>query len=382
MRAGEIVLWREGATFVAVAADATGASGLIVTNDGELWSAKRSRNLDLFVALAAARGVKRKVAIRETTIEPEWRLPLAWARRQRLAPGGVESRPAAQTAASVSMERAGGGAPVRYVGFGAYRKRSAHTLRALHRMVESALAKCERAWGWRCDGLVVKFHDDPRHFGLAYGAGSGALTGERRISLSAPLVERYTLASIERTVLHELAHHYREERWPRARDAEREAHDARFCDALVQVDPLVDGGDRCERFSEFADPGLVATAMERRRAARERAAARPPVWSPDAGELVLDHDDRRRPRLSWEPLPGFRWPRWRAQLTDEALLEVLQRFAPEDWPRVRARVHEWSGRGGVLPPGSLAELLRLMRRHYLGDLPRVEAYLGDLGWNE
>jgi len=381
VRAGEIRCWREGATFVVAASDAdSGGAGLLVTNDGEAWGATRLADLAAAVVEARARGARVRLYARATTVEPEWRLPLAWARRQPLAVGAVRSAPAAQTAASVAMQRADGRGAVRYVGFGAYRARSAHTLRSLHRTIEAAVARCERAWSWRCDGLVVKFHDDPEHFGLAYDAGSGERDGERRVSLSAALIERYTLASVERTVMHELAHHFREERWPRPRTADRDPHDARFCEALAKVDPLVAGGDGCEEFEEFADPSLVAHAVARKRAARAKAAARPPVWSPDAGELVLDHGPARAPRLRWAPMAGFRWPRWREPLTDDLLLEVLRRFAPGDWRRVRVSVPEWSGRGGVLPPGNLVELLRLMRRHYQGDLPRVEAYLGDLGW--
>jgi predicted SprT family Zn-dependent metalloprotease len=243
---------------------------------------------------------------------------------------------------------------IRYDGWAPLAKRSAHTLDALHRSVDDAVRKARAAWGWAAEGLVVSFHKKQWALGLAYNPGAK----DRRISISEVLLEKYNLDSIHRTVLHELCHHAREEMHPRTRRrgrsrlAQLDTHDAKFCEMLAQVDPLVAGSQQqCQFFNGMED---VSAALA-------SAAAKGVTYTAASGslEIVL----RRKGRLLyghyiWHPNKG----RAEAAVSIKTFAAFLARFPALDRPQLRTR---WASVRRSEPTGVRAS--DLMR----GAVPRV-----------
>lgn len=246
---------------------------------------------------------------------------------------------------------------VRYEGWTpALARKSAHEFDALHRVVVRAVEACAAAWGWAPAGLLVSFHTSNRAMGLAYNPGAG----NRRVSLATKLLALFDLESIYRTVVHELCHHAREELHPRDRSGFRGrlgaliAHDARFCEMLAQVDPLVAANPTsCQFFTDEADDSAVAAA----------AARRGVVFSASAGYLEVGVGPDYYPRFRWLPLDGAP-VRWRAsweRLTASSLAALIGRFPAAD---VRVLVVRWSlaRRSGGVQVGSLLTFLADLAR--------------------
>lgn len=221
---------------------------------------------------------------------------------------------------------------IRYDGWAPLAKRSAHTLDALHRSVDDAVRKARAAWGWAAEGLVVSFHSGRRALGLAYAPGAK----DRRISLNEVLLEKYNLDSIHRTVLHELCHHAREELHPRVRlrrgrgkIAQLDAHDAKFCEMLGQVDPAVAGNQQqCQFFTEEEDVSAAAAS----------AAAKGVAYTAASGSLEIAM--RRKGKwlygyYIWHPNKG----RAEAAVSLDAkrFSAFLARFPALDRPQLRTR---------------------------------------------
>lgn len=220
---------------------------------------------------------------------------------------------------------------IRYDGWAPLAKRSAHTLDALHRSIDDAVRKARAVWGWAAEGLVVAFHSGRRALGLAYNPGAK----DRRISLNEVLLEKYNLDSIHRTVLHELCHHAREEMHPRVRRrgrgrlAQLDAHDAKFCEMLGQVDPLVAGSQQqCQFFNDEEDVSAVSAS----------AAAKGTAYTAASGSLEfvrLRHGTGLAMHYIWRPNKG------RAEAA--VLLAIrpfrlfLARFPALDRPQLRTR---------------------------------------------
>lgn len=222
---------------------------------------------------------------------------------------------------------------IRYDGWAPLAKRSAHTLDALHRSVDDAVRKARAAWGWAAEGLVVSFHSGRRALGLAYAPGAK----DRRISLNEVLLEKYNLDSIHRTVLHELCHHAREELHPRVRRggrgrlAQLDAHDAKFCEMLGQVDPTVAGSQQeCQFFTDEKDVSAVMAS----------AAAKGVAYTAASGSLEfvrLRHRALRSLAMHyvWHPNKG------RAESAEllgiSSFRAFLARFPALDRPQLRTR---------------------------------------------
>ncbi len=362
---------------------------LVVTNNGNVWSARAFEwhgepywGMRLRAHLRDALGIdlpERLPAPSLAQVQPEWRLPIDWARRTATELDKDYATEAARSAEAVALPRARGNGDILYTGFSRYAKRSAHTLDALHAIVDEAAAHCAAVWGWDCGRLEVKFHGEGIAFGLAYDPGSGATRGVRQISLHVHLLAAYDAATVRRVVLHEFCHHWREERWPRDRRSRvvpailREPHDDRFCDELARVDPLIDPRDRkaCRYFDEPQDPSIVA-AMAPTRPARAE-----PTWSPAVGFLTLDRYANGAWRIAWSPHPGSgqKWPRWVIHANDTGLLGLLKRFAPTSWRAVQVQAPGWPRLDPV--PQNLREMVDFFVLNYPRLLRETALYLND-----
>lgn len=152
---------------------------------------------------------------------------------------------------SSSMMAATGDA-VEYVGFEAVPSSSRYGLADLHSVVSDSLAHARAQWGWSAP-LRIEFHRKGNAMGTSIGPGLD-VDKPRRISISTRLLRSCSLTGVRRVVLHELCHHYREERWPRylsGYDKEEHAvqsHDDLFCQALNEVDPAAGRPDHCRYF--------------------------------------------------------------------------------------------------------------------------------------
>jgi hypothetical protein len=231
-----------------------------------------------------------------------------------LPPSAFEERPTGLPEAPV----------VRYDGYKELPKGAPHSLAALHEVIAKACATVFRVWGWAPVGLVVQIHKTGRAMGMAFSPG----LKNRRISLHVNLLTRYDLGSIERTVLHELAHHAREEMYPRPRAQIRDGHDARFCEMLGRVDPTVRGDyQQCRFFNDAVDLQVVAQA----------AVAAGVVYSRSAGVFVFGHGAGRKLRWRWEPTGTSKWKAtWNALVLSE-FVTFLKQFPVADRLVLNAR---------------------------------------------
>ena len=343
-----LLTWNQGQTFgvievqpmyrsdrktgrrVWVPVDATGrhAVMLVVTNDGVNWTATRTADLD--DSLRSVRVQQWNAG--SAKLESRYRLPLQWARDTAKEPDRTYSIAAPQTASTETLiyadpdlqeERDG----VTYVAWGKIRKRSAHSLADLHRIVEQAVLAGRSIWSWTPQRLEVQFHKDSRSMGLAYEPGTDESRQHCRISLHERLLEEYDLKSIWRVVVHELCHHFRDDNFPPSRIP----HDEIFCEQLGLIDPMVRGDrQQCAMFVNEKDTALVAVKQERIEKRKT-----PPVWSPDAGTLILYNLKNGALKVEWRPEPGYRWTKWIVNVTGVTMLDLAKKFAPLQWKDVR-----------------------------------------------
>jgi predicted SprT family Zn-dependent metalloprotease len=334
---------------------------ILVTNDSENWVAKRLGNHhtwhDVIHPLEAAGITVRAKAGSRTTLQVEWRLPLEWAakairKRDREQPAGAadyEIQAAAQKLVdTVLREVKQASIPetkvIQYVGWETVRKKSAHSLDAIHRLLEKAYDETLTHWNWVWLNLRIKFHMSGPAFGLAYSPGRG----DHIISLNARMLGAYTLDSIYRTIVHELCHHYREERFPRSIDP----HDKQFCDELAKIDRTISGDPRaCRHFVDVADPALQARVPGRKK--------RLPVWDEKAGTFQVWHKKSGTFSLYWTPNKGYSWATWRIGLSAEGMVDILKQFSPSEWSKVVMKLHpksaeEWWYRNISAGPVSLS----------------------------
>ena len=318
-----------------------------------------------------------------STLDAEYRMPLEWARR---ADPALDRAPVSTQASALASATSLTGTitltsgetldvPVSYVGFREVERRSAYSLERLHAIVMESLRSTVSAWsGWVPDNLEVRFHGTSKSFGLAFEPGKG----DRKVSLHATLLADYDAKSVWRVIVHELCHHWREERWPRAQfhttrsqDARR-SHDAKFCEQLALVDDVVASSpERCRFFTDTEDPSIVAAKAEKR--------VRDVVFTPEAGYITLRMLKTGALRVDWVPdvSAGYGWKTYTVPVTDEGALELAQRFAPADWERVR--MIEWPARFApyLFAPVNLQRLFAMfIRRNYR--LPKFIAYVEEL----
>lgn len=135
-----------------------------------------------------------------------------------------------------------------------------HSVDDFRSVLNDALVDVWRAWGWAPRALVIRFTINKNG---VYGSATKpeSSDGSQIIGLSPKLMGYYTLHSIKRTILHELAHHkvYDEEF---DGDASIPPHGDRFCELLGMVDPLVVGNKReCVHFTDDIDYGSIRRRM-------------------------------------------------------------------------------------------------------------------------
>lgn len=232
--------------------------GLVAVDDGAAWEAKWSdpaaevglatgvlvdpyapRPAPDAVPVAAARDLRDRHAAL-----------LRWA-RANVGPGRSRARRRAPPERDVRRAETTAAGEVRVEGWRRVARTTAHTAEALAGAIERATAACFAAWGWRAEGAAVRIFlpSERKHaMGLAYRPG----IGHRLMGLSARLLTDYALESVERTLLHELCHHAREEIFSRStnRLSQADMHDEAFCRMLGMVDPVVRGNqDACRYFA-------------------------------------------------------------------------------------------------------------------------------------
>lgn len=198
-----------------------------------------------------------------------------------------------------------------YVGFP---RESAHSLAALHREIDKQIAVGRRVWRWVPRNLRVQFMDRMDAMGTAFIRPSE----DHRIALAEELLRNYTLVSAGRVVIHELCHHYREERWPRFVTQEN-GHDKLFCRELRKADPVARRDHvSCVGFNDGQAPVRVP----------------PSAWTANAGRLrirVRGSDST----LAWVPKKRGAWIVQERPLRDDWLLDIVKSLRPSEWKRVR-----------------------------------------------
>lgn len=220
---------------------------------------------------------------------------------------------------------------VAIVGFASVRQRSAHGEAELRRAASEAVGIGHRAWKWKPTNLTIQFHTSQRTMGFARGAGTGHRTGITVVSLSKRLIAEYDLNSIRRTLIHELCHHYREERFAITPEVRKtKGHDSVFCRELGRADKTLNkDAHTCRYFSE-----------ERIR----RDIDRKVKWSPSSGELLYMKKRGRGSLLFWSPKKAGAWVPVEFILNDAEILELSQKFKASEWKHVTLRYT-----GGTVP---------------------------------
>lgn len=167
----------------------------------------------------------------------------------------------------------------------------AHSLRTITDLVEKSVVLCKQAWNWEPVNLRVLTHTRGNAMGIAYAPGKGV----HRISLASSLVNKYDEMSIFRVILHELCHHYREERFPRpAGYTTGDAHDKYFCDALSLVDPVVkEQPESCRIFTDSQWEGSEVVQQEKQTLQADR-------YDPERGAFTFRHLKSGQMRLDWK----------------------------------------------------------------------------------
>lgn len=363
----------------------TNACCLFAWSDGDQWYALRD---DPRYKLPAG---TRLIEATAATLDAERAAIWAWAQRaspafQRIA--FTEPRVVREESERLTVGKmpfADRLASVGYKQWSRLSRSSAHSLEELHRTVVAALEKVWRAWGWVPRGLMISFHDSRRTMGLAYHTPTDPrVATQRDISLNRRLLAEYDLPSIERTVLHELAHLLRfDEAWPNVRLGSK-GHDERFCELLAQVDPIVASSPKeCRYFTDDVDPALAsAIEQDRLERAKKRQAKSGVVWDRLQGRLVVRRL-KTTVNLVWESnaaLPMF--SPVKMKLRDADMVALLDHFPSDVWDLVRV---EWDTRR--LPPWaghtlySLAQgVVRMYPEQFKKTAQRMAVSAGGFAW--
>ncbi len=343
-----------GAIFAGPRNKIGGVCAILVTNNSVVWSAKMfPSSRDALDEAQRRAGCKLSLdgytTLSHTIIQN--RLSIQWAKKAVVKIGKVYTIDAAKTSKEESMSRSHGSGKIAYVGFDLVAKRSAHTIEVIHEIVDKALKLCMSKWKWKASGIEIGFHTDIEAMGLAYAPGTGTKRQVRRVSLSVKLLESYDRKSIHRVVIHEFAHHRREEKWPRTRTSKSDGHDKLFCETLGAVDPLVNPKkqETCQFFSSVKDGSIVANI-------EKKLGKKAPVWSPTAGNIVMSLVGKRY-RIAWVPRSraARQWKPIVSKVYGATMIEFARRFAPGDWKKVKVVNQKCRFRGK--PPRDLLGLL-------------------------
>jgi len=310
---------------------------VVVTSDRVHWRAVRTENVKKYLPASVEQGSITSSGLIYPKL-PADRLMVEWALRIVEWPDDVYSIDAVKEVSARTLRYGHAtldqdeGNGVTYNGFETIAKRSAHTLDALHATIVKAALECHRIWGWRPRGLDVSFHKTSKAMGLAFAPGHEPM--RHRISLHLRMLETYDLHTIWRVLVHEFCHHYREEKWPRrGHITAARFHDQRFCEALRAVDSGASDAETCRWFINVEDPALAV-------AKKERIAARgtPPVWSVDAGYLLVYRLKSGKLRMQWKPRGlEFNWTKYVRAVGRQEIGDILTHFGPVDWARVEVK---------------------------------------------
>jgi len=163
-----------------------------------------------------------------------------------------------------------------------------HSFSVVTKLIEQARVLVKESWSWEPNDLRVLTHNQGKAMGIAYAPGKGI----HRISLHTKLLNEYDEMSIFRVIIHELCHHYREEKWPRELTMAN-AHDERFCEALTIVDPLVkDNPKECTYFTDEQWEGSSVVQKKKEALSASR-------YEPGRGTFVLRLLKSGHLRLDW-----------------------------------------------------------------------------------
>ena len=123
----------------------------------------------------------------------------------------------------------------------------AHSLKKLHTIVAAKRQLAKSLWKWK-EPVMISFHRSHSILGFASITKVGSQKW-RFISLSQDLLSGYDAKSVGRTIIHELCHHYRAERFScsgvargrcdSVRRLSNGGHDPTFCRELGRVDYIV-----------------------------------------------------------------------------------------------------------------------------------------------
>jgi predicted SprT family Zn-dependent metalloprotease len=305
----------------------------VVTNNGEEWAFFVTADGGEMVAAKMFGLLRKDYKVWNSSVshlEPSLRLPLEWAKKEitrlkkskKLKFDEVHSTKAIQVVSRESKPMWNKDVVI-YDGFDVIKKRSAHTLKAIHDSIDRSTKLTKLKWNWVPIRPTVSFHSKSNAMGLAYNPGGG----EHIISLNVRMLADYNMKSIFRVMLHEWCHHFRDEKFPRTTDP----HDSKFCELLSIVDPIVaDNRKECTFFTDIKDVAIAALKQK-------KSTKKSPVFTPQAGDMVLEHMKDGSYTIRWVPKGKYKWSAVRFKLDTVGTFEkFLNNFAREDLPKVRA----------------------------------------------
>lgn len=358
LRRGDAVVWRQGAVRMAfVVLDPAKMSGAAVEATGGAVDASWT---EAGGSPSSAHGAV--IGARETPPE-EW-ADLVHAGRRLLARRGADAVRSSRSRSKREEHRMKlpDGRPVVYVGPAA--SRAPGGIDGLHSIVVDAVQRAESAWGWRADGLIVSFRRGGSRVASAVGPGSG----RREIVISEDALRDHSTAEVRGVVIHELAHHYREERWPRPRAPRgHDGHDARFREALRAADPraarapdaecawfLAGDEESDARENPPRRPATVTTAQPTSADIAEAVESAEEAFGEDSLGRACWLTRRRVSKAVMMPIDDVgsyddvgAWldmePRELVGLSDHELMRRLTEFRGEEWA---ARAMSWRARDG------------------------------------
>lgn len=337
----------------------SGFGGVFAHSDGVNWTATHNLRSRLPTQDSLACGTRYRAQL-IAAMPPEAQALHAWVTGLKFdLPGKIITQPRPEDEAVVSDTI--DGTTVVYQGYGK-KKIGEYAFAKIREIVTKSVELCMKTWGWAPEIVRFSLHPAARAMGMAFQPGILDSTKTRRVSLSRELFKKYDANAIHRVVIHELCHHYREERWPRPRTRYTDGHDAKFCSELQRVDAIVATNPRqCQFFEEQVDPTIAAAVAQKREAGV--------VWSPDAGTVVMSRLKSGEVRLSWEPVYPGPWKPTKTPANDTTLLALIQHFAPSQWKEVRV--------AGYWRPGvsTLADLLAMLLAMWPKVFLRTRAYI-------
>ncbi len=308
---------------------------IVAASNGKRWTAVRTRRPAIWIK-RWARGAK--LYNRDGKMHVRYATLAEWAGQWTTHPDRVAQSQCHYPRNVKILALAGkarGLGSVFYVSFPAD---SAHTLAALHREISARVATGHRVWKWKPVDLQVSFMGDGRAMGMAYIPRYPRKGEPQTIALNSRLLARYALESVGRTVIHELCHHYREERF--LRPTVKNWHDAVFCRELAKADPIVAKTPvECEFFMDVEAPNTRGGAK--------------PVWKVSAGHLLVQIASVGT-TFVWESDKPGTWHADERTFNDVELLAFLKRFPSSAWPKIRVKYA-----GKRWPANDLPSLIRL-----------------------